>query len=63
MYKFLALLAVAGLSQAALTKDVQPKDVLCDICVDVVTDVDNWITDSHTIDEIVHFVEGVSKGY
>ena len=63
MFKILALLVVAGVSQAALTKDVQTKSLLCDVCVDVVTDVDQWITSDHTIDEIVHFVEGVSKSF
>merc|ERR1712012_803992 len=45
--------------QDPLTKDVQTKSLLCDVCVDVVTDVDQWITSDHTIDEIVHVVEGL----
>lgn len=42
---------------------VQPKDLMCDICLDVVTDLDNWITSETTINEIVHFMEGVSSYY
>ena len=39
----------------------QPKDLLCDICVDVVTDIDEWITSDSTLDEIIEFVENVSS--
>ena len=38
----------------------QPKDLLCDICVDIVTDIDEWITSDSTMDDIINFVEGVS---
>ena len=37
----------------------QPKDLLCDICVDIVTDLDEWITSDSTMDDIINFVEGV----
>jgi hypothetical protein len=51
-----AVLFVAGLAQAA----VQPKDLICDICLDVVTDLDEWLTSDATEGEIVHFMESVS---
>ena len=34
----------------------QPKDLLCDICVDIVTDIDEWITSDSTMDDIINFV-------
>ena len=37
----------------------QPRDLLCDVCMDIVTDIDEWITSDATVDEILHFVEGV----
>merc|ERR1712117_38686 len=55
MFKVLSVLCLIAATQAAN----QPKDLLCDICVDVVTDVDNWITSDPTMDEIIHFVEGL----
>merc|ERR1712115_292695 len=50
MFKVLSLLVLLGLTQAA---NNQPKDLLCDICIDVVTDSDQ------TMDDIIHFVEGL----
>merc|ERR1712107_962384 len=43
------------------TREVRSKtkDLLCDICVDVVTDLDNWITSDSTMDEIIDFVENL----
>ena len=59
MYKTIfAVMCLIGMSQS--TMDVKPKDLLCDICVDVVTDLDEWITSDSTEQEIVEFVEGVS---
>ena len=56
MFKILSLLVLLGLTQAA---NNQPKDLLCDICIDVVTDIDEWLTSDQTMDDIIHFVEGV----
>merc|ERR1712024_25248 len=53
----LALLIIASAAQAG--KVEQPKDLLCDICVDIVTDIDEWITSDSTMDEIIQFVEGL----
>lgn len=52
-----ALLILASAAQAG--KVEQPKDLLCDICVDIVTDLDEWITSDSTMDDIINFVEGV----
>merc|ERR1712227_253727 len=35
------------------------QDLLCDICLDIVGDLDEWITSDSTMDEIIHFVEGL----
>merc|ERR1712106_868115 len=56
MFKqFLAVLFVTGLAQAS----AQPKDLICDICLDVVTDLDEWLTSDATEGEIVHFMESL----
>ena len=41
--------------------DEKASDLLCDICIDVVTDLDQWLTSDATMDEIIYFVEGVQK--
>merc|ERR1719400_832607 len=54
MMKFVvALLFLAGASHAR----GQEKGLLCDVCVDVVTDLDQFLTSDTTIDEILKFVE------
>merc|ERR1711936_1090294 len=58
MFKILSLLVLLGLTQAA---NNQPKDLLCDICIDVVTDIDEWLTSDQTMDDIIHFVEGLCE--
>merc|ERR1712058_218380 len=35
------------------------RDLLCDVCMDIVTDIDEWITSDSTMDEIFQFVEGI----
>merc|ERR1712024_422387 len=58
MFKILSLLVLLGLTQAA---NNQPKDLLRDICIDVVTDIDEWLTSDQTMDDIIHFVEGLCE--
>ena len=58
MYSIALSLLIIASAQAG--KVEQPKDLLCDICVDIVTDIDEWITSDTTMDEIINFVEGVS---
>ena len=60
MFKVFTLLVVLGLTQAT---NKQPKDLLCDICIDVVTDIDEWLTSDATMDDIIHFAEGVRENY
>merc|ERR1711936_826288 len=56
MFKVLSLLLLLGMANAA---NKQPKDLLCDVCIDVVTDIDEWLTSDQTMDDIIHFVEGL----
>merc|ERR1739847_216181 len=61
MMKIVLLLSVIGMSTAfSLLKPVgqqQPKDLLCDLCVDVVTDIDEFLVSEPTEQQIVEFVE------
>ena len=61
MLRPLCLLTLAlATAQAAAP---QPRDLLCDICIDVVTDLDEWITSDSEMADIINFVEGVSIDY
>merc|ERR1712186_126732 len=55
MKLLVALLFLAGASQARGLE----KGLLCDVCVDVVTDIDEFLTSDTTIDEILKFVEEI----
>ena len=57
----LLLCAVIGLSAAAVAKpnQSQPRDLLCTLCVDLVTDIDEYLTSGPTEQQIVEFVEQV----
>merc|ERR1711931_434351 len=59
MFRQLFCLAIAF--ARAASAHPEPKDLLCDICLDVVTDLDNWITSETTLNEIVHFMEGLCR--
>ena len=45
---------------------VRPQDTqrafLCDLCQNVVTDMETWLTSDNTIDQIINFMDEVSKG-
>ena len=54
--KMLLLACMVGLAYSA------PKnDLTCTICVDIITDLDAWITSDTTESEIVDFLKGVSQ--
>merc|ERR1712012_42132 len=42
-----------------LKKGPEPKDLLCDICIDIITDLDQWLTSDTTEDQIVEWIEQV----
>ena len=51
---------VSMVSSSGVHTGDNTKDLMCDICQDIVRDLDEWITSDSTIDEIVHFADGVS---
>merc|ERR1739838_473111 len=57
MFRQLFCLTLAFAFAGVASAHPEPKDLMCDICLDVVTDLDNWITSETTINEIVHFME------
>ena len=48
-----------------LPRELQPetKDLLCDICIDVITDLDQWLTSDTTEDQIVEWIEQVKYSF
>ena len=42
-----------------LREQPETKDLLCDICIDVITDLDQWLTSDSTEDQIVEWIEQV----
>merc|ERR1711910_305341 len=52
-------LCVLLLSMVLTTLSVPTNDLTCSICVDVVTDLDNFITSDTTEQQIVEFVEQI----
>ena len=59
MYKL--ALAVLCLAASARAAPEQPRDLVCDICVDIIQDIDDFLTSDTTEQEIIDFVEGVSR--
>ena len=59
MYKL--VLAVLCLAASARAAPEQPRDLVCDICVDIIQDIDDFLTSDTTEQEIIDFVEGVSR--
>merc|ERR1712002_411882 len=49
----LFVFAILALSFA----DAKPKGLACDICIDVMTDLDNFLTDDTTQEEVVAFAK------
>ena len=42
------------------TTNIQTNDDRCDVCMEVITDLDAWITSDKNMDEIVQYVQGVN---
>lgn len=64
MLKTILLLCIIGLSAvAAKPKQSEPRDLLCTICVDVITDLDEFLVSGPTEQQIVEFVEQVEIIY
>ena len=55
---FLALLlCVAAARAGVVTRD----DLLCSICIDIVTDIDSWLTSDTTEDQVVQWMYGICE--
>ena len=61
MYKL--ALAVLCLAASARAAPEQPRDLVCDICVDIIQDIDDFLTSDTTEQEIVDFIKQVSSKY
>ena len=62
LFTIMALTTVlASATNIRANEESKPKDLLCDICLDIVRDLDEWITSDSTLDEIIQFVEGVRE--
>ena len=59
LYMMKAVLALLSCLLAS-TLSAPKNDLTCSVCVDVVTDIDNFITSDTTEQQIVEFVEQVS---
>eukprot|EP00088_Acartia_fossae_P008111 TRINITY_DN13831_c0_g1_i1.p2 TRINITY_DN13831_c0_g1~~TRINITY_DN13831_c0_g1_i1.p2 ORF type:complete len:119 (-),score=48.83 TRINITY_DN13831_c0_g1_i1:58-390(-) len=59
MMRAILLVCALGMASAAVfaPKQQDPKDLLCTICVDLVTDIDEFLTSAPTEQQIVEFVE------
>ena len=42
------------------TTNIETNDDRCDVCMEVITDLDAWITSDKNMDEIVQYVQGVN---
>ena len=55
------LALVQPLPRDLLREQPETKDLLCDICIDVITDLDQWLTSDSTEDQIVEWIEQVEN--
>merc|ERR1712059_238289 len=56
---FLCFAALLATATAAPSAPKTENELLCSICVDVITDFDNWLTEDKTEQEIVDFVKEI----
>merc|ERR1711936_351766 len=54
--QLIAVVCLGGLVQASRDPI---DDLLCNVCLDVVTDLDEWLTSDATEGEIIHFMESL----
>ena len=56
----MVLLLLFFMMMSVTTTDIQTNDDRCDVCMEVITDLDAWITSDKNMDEIVQYVQGVN---
>lgn len=44
-----------------LTLPLPSNELTCTICIDIITDIDEWLTSEKTEDEIIEFVKQVER--
>ena len=54
------LLLLFFMMMSVSTTDIRTNDDRCDVCMEVITDLDAWITSDKNMDEIVQYVQGVN---
>ena len=54
------LLLLFFMMMSVSTTNIQTNDDRCDVCMEVITDLDAWITSDKNMDEIVQYVQGVN---
>merc|ERR1711994_879581 len=59
LFSSLLISSSLALVQPLSRDQPEPKDLLCDICIDVITDLDQWLTSDSTEDQIVEWIEQV----
>ena len=58
-FSSLLISSTLALVQPLPREQPETKDLLCDICIDVITDLDQWLTSDSTEDQIVEWIEQV----
>merc|ERR1711934_1295088 len=58
-FSSLLISSTLALVQPLSREQPETKDLLCDICIDVITDLDQWLTSDSTEDQIVEWIEPV----
>ena len=56
----MVLLLLFLMMMSVSTTNIQTNDDRCDVCMEVITDLDAWITSDKNMDEIVQYVQGVN---
>ena len=56
----MVILLLFFMMMSVSTTDIQTNDDRCDVCMEVITDLDAWITSDKNMDEIVQYVQGVN---
>merc|ERR1712051_436312 len=58
-FSSLLISSTLALVQPLPREQPETKDLLCDICIDVITDLDQWLNSDSTEDQIVEWIEQV----
>merc|ERR1711893_13394 len=59
--KMKVLIVLSCLLAVSLAATGPRNELTCEICTDIITDIDNWLTSDKTEQEIIDFVSGICK--